>query len=444
MSRSTHRVLILGAGLVSRPIVRYFLDRPGYRVTVATLFLDDAHALIENHDRATAVEFDVSDDAQVEPLVRGTDLVVSLVPYVFHPRVARFAIKHGIDMVTASYVAPEMRELDAMAREEGVLVLNEVGLDPGLDHMSAMRLIHDIRASGGTVVGFESCTGGIPAPEAADNPWCYKFSWSPRGALLAGRQAARFLERGVVREIPGPELFLHGRPYTVEKLGTFEMYPNRDSMRYVETYGIDQVTDMLRGTVRYPGWCESMKAVVDLGLLEVEPRDWPSGATFADMATAGLPPGDGPPRQRIAAHLGLAEEHPVLDRLEWSGVLSERLLATGRAAPLDLLAELFQEKMGYARGERDMVVMQHRVTARWPDGRVEVRSSRLVAYGEPEGDSATSRTVSLPAAIAARLILDGQLRLSGVHIPTERAIYEPILDESAELGITFEESSESV
>lgn len=438
-------MLILGAGLVSRPIVRYFLDQPGYRVTVATLYLDHAHALVENNHRGTAVEVDVADDAQVEPLVQGSDLVVSLVPYIFHPRVARFAIKHGIHMVTASYVAPEMRELDALAREKNVLILNEVGLDPGLDHMSAMRVIDEVHGSGGTVTAFESCTGGLPAPEAANNPWRYKFSWSPKGALLAGRQPARYLEGDSIREIPGPELFLHARDFEIQGIGTFEMYPNRDSLRYIETYGIGEVTEMLRGTIRYPGWCETMKAVVDLGLLSDQPRSWPRGATFADLTTSKLPPGKGGgPAERIAAHLGLASGHPILERLDWSGLLSDRPLATGRAAPLDLLAELFQQKMGYAPAERDMVVMQHRMEAGWPDGRREKKTSRLVAYGEPAGDSATSRTVSLPAAIAGRLILDGRLPMTGIHIPTERRIYQPILDELVELGIVFEEKSEPV
>jgi len=318
-----HQVLILGAGLVSRPIVRYYLDRPDYHVTVASLYHDDAWNLVGEHPRATAMELDVSDDRRLEPVIADTDLVVSLVPYAFHTHVAAFALRHRVNMVTASYVLPEMRALDAEARDAGIAIVNEVGLDPGLDHMSAMRIIDRVHRSGGRVTGFRSCTGGLPSPEAADNPWRYKFSWSPRGALLAGRLGARFMEDGRVRHVPGPDLFAYGRDYDVGGAGRFEMYPNRDSLRYVDLYDIHDVSDMLRGTIRYPGWCETMKAVADLGLLEVDARSWPAGTTFADLVTYTLEPGPGSAAERLARHFDWPAGHPVLERFDWAGLLSD-------------------------------------------------------------------------------------------------------------------------
>jgi saccharopine dehydrogenase (NADP+, L-glutamate forming)/spermidine synthase len=440
-----HRLLILGAGLVSRPIVRYFLEREGYHSTVASLYPADAEALVAGHPRGRAIGVDVLDDDQLEPLLLDAELVVSLVPYSMHARVARFAVQHGVHMITASYVQPEIQALDAEARRAGVTVLNELGLDPGLDHLSAMHLIDRIRSRGGRVESFSSCTGGLPAPEAADNPWRYKFSWSPRGALLAGRNAATYLEDGSEVRISGERLFEHGRPYEVEGLGSMEMYPNRDSTRYVALYGIEGVRTMLRGTLRYPGWCETMLALSRLGMLEVERRSWPAGTRWCEFLAGFLPSeppsGAGSLRERLAARLELPADHAVIERFEWAGLLSDEQLPELDASPLDLLADLFQVRMRYRKRERDMVVMRHEIVARYDD-HAERCVARLVAYGEPDGDSATSRTVSYPAAIAARLVLEGKLSAPGVHVPTRADIYRPILAELEGLGIAFEERFE--
>lgn len=439
-----HRVLVLGAGLVSRPIIDYFLDVEDVELTVATLFVDDARKLIGDTAGATAVAVDVTDRAQVDRVVCGSDLVVSLVPFHLHAAVARVAVAHGVHVVTTSYVSPEMRELDAAARDAGVLLLNECGLDPGLDHMSAMRVIDRVHDAGGKVLHFESCTGGLPAPEAADNPWCYKFSWSPRGALVASTQAARYLGDGEIREIPGADLFDHAWPYDVHGLGRFEVYPNRDSMPYREIYGIPEVDAMMRGTIRYPGWSRAMKAVADLGLLNMDSRRWPEGATYADLTLASIndPLDDasrGTPRERIAARLGLAVSDDVMERLDWAGLFDPEPLPEHEAAPLDLVAKHFEQRMRYEPGERDMVVMQHDFGILTADGCHERQQSQLIVYGDSAGHTATSRTVSWPAAIAASLVLEGRFNLRGVQIPSRREFYEPILTALEPLGIVFNE-----
>ena len=443
MSSDPKSVLILGAGLVSRPIVRFFLEDDGFQLTLASLAIDDARALVADHPRGQCHEVDVTDPSQLEPLVQASDLVISLVPYAFHVVVARCAIRHRVNMVTTSYVFPEMRALDAEAREAGITILNEVGLDPGLDHMSAMCVIDRVRAAGGEVVGFKSACGGLPAPEAADNPWKYKFSWSPRGALLAGRLSARYLENGRVVNIPGESLFGHRWPYRVEEVGDFEMYPNRDSLRYIEAYDIHQVETMLRATIRYPGWSETMKAVADLGLLDVDSRRWPRGTTYAGFLSTFLPEGPQSPRERLAAHLDLPERHPIVERFEWAGLFADETLHTTEAAPLDILATRFEERMKYADRERDMVLLRHELRVRYPNRPDEREISLLVAYGEPGGDSATSRTVSLPAAVAGKLLLEGRMQ-PGVQIPTVRAIYEPILAGLRQMGIEFREWSDPI
>lgn len=440
---SEHRVLILGAGLVTRPIVRFFLDCEDVRLTVATLIPEDAEKLIDGHPRGAARGVDVSDAASLQPLIGDADLVISLVPFAFHAGVARVAIDHRIPLVTTSYVSPEMRALDGDAQQAGVLLLNEVGLDPGLDHMAAVCMIEEVRRAGGTVEEFHSCCGGLPSPEAADNPWRYKFSWSPRGALLASRLDARYLENGEVEEVPGPELFGRYWPLEIEGLGSFEVYPNRDSLSYIERYRLEGVKDMLRGTIRYPGWCDTMKVVADLGLLEIEERDWPGDTSLADLIASRLPAGDGPVDARLASWLGKPANDPILSRFRWAGLFEETPIERGSAAPLDLLAACFQARMVYAPGERDMVIQRHRVTSRLPDGGSEHWLSEMVAYGEPGGDSATSRTVSLPAAQAARLVLDGVLTMKGVRIPNRIEIAKPILERLEPMGISFRETTEA-
>ncbi len=431
------RVLVLGAGLVARPLVRYLAEAPDLRVTVADREGAKAAALAPPGGRGLAL--DVGDGGALDAAVGEADLVVSLLPYAFHAEVARRCIARRRPLITTSYVSPAMRALDAEAAAAGVLLLNEMGLDPGIDHMSALRVLRAMRRDGVRVSGFASCCGGLPAPDSNTNPWGYKFSWSPRGVLLAGRNDARYVAGGRVVEIPGPELFTHATPYEVEGLGGFEAYPNRDATAYVPLYGLEGVEDMFRGTLRYPGWCETLHAVSALGLLSTDERSWRPGTSAGDVLSALLHDREGSPRRRAAERLGLPADHGVLARLEWAGLFGHETIDVERAAPLDVLCRLLEPRMAYGPGERDMIVLRHDFRGVRPDGAPERRASTLISYGEPGGDSAMARTVSLPAAIAARLVLEGKLPLSGVAIPTVPEIHEPVLDELARLGIRFEE-----
>jgi len=303
-----------------------------------------------------------------------------------------------------------------------------------------MRAIRGLRDEGLRLVSFRSCCGGLPAPEANTNPWGYKFSWSPRGVLAAGRNAARWIEDGRIVDVPGEELFTRVAPYDVPEVGLLEVYPNRDATAYVATYGIEGVRTMFRGTLRYPGWCETLHAVSRLGLLDDAPRRWRAGTTYEEFMEAFALQGAGPVAERVAARLGLPAEGAVMKRLFWAGLFSDRPLGSTKMAPIDALCDRLAESMAYGEDERDMIVLRHEFGIVDPDGRPGTRVSTLVAFGEPGGDSAMARTVSLPAAVAARLILDGRIASTGVRIPVDPQIYEPVLDALEPMGIVFRET----
>ena len=433
------KVLVLGAGLVTRPHVRYLLAVPDFQVTVASRTVSKAEALVAGHPRGRAVALDVNDRAALEALIGQHDLSVSMLPYVYHPTVARLCIEHGKQMVTTSYVKEEMAALDGPAREAGVLLLNEIGVDPGIDHMSAMRVIHRVEGQGGRIASFKSWCGGLPAPEANDNPLGYKFSWSPKGVLLASRNAARFQQGGQIIEVPGEELFDHRWTVPIDGLGDFEGYPNRDSLPYAQTYGIQPSDWMFRGTLRYPGWCDTLQLIGRMGLLEDAPLAEPPATLREFMAGLLGVPADADLPSVLAERWELDPQAVAIANLGWLGFFSDAPLPAGKTTPLDILTAVMLSKMRYKPGERDMLIMQHEFIAEYAN-RQEAITATMVDYGIPHGDTSMARTVGLPAAIAARLILHGELEgLVGVHVPVLPEIYNPVLDELESLGIGLKE-----
>lgn len=438
------RIVVFGAGMVAGAHVDYLLNVPDFHVTVASRTLSKAQALVQDHPRGQAVQVNSDDEAALEALIAEADLAVSLLPYVYHPTVARLCIKHGVHMVTTSYVKEAMAALDGAGRAAGVILLNEIGVDPGIDHMTAMRIIHGVQARGGRVTKFVSWCGGLPAPEANDNPFGYKFSWSPKGVLLAGKNSAHFLWDGKEVVIPGGELFDHFWTVPVEVEGKvigFDGYPNRDSLPYMQTYGIENPQTFFRGTLRYPGWCQTLRKIADLGLLEETPLQGLEGATFADFTARLIGSDKHNLRAALAAYLDLSLDSPVIDNLAWLGFLSDEPLPAGQRTPIDILTARMLQKMQYAPGERDMLILQHQFEAAMPEGRERIVST-MVDFGIPYGYTSMARTVGLPAAIAVKLILHGQINLTGVQIPVVPEIYEPVLAELEELGIRFVETWE--
>ncbi len=431
------KVLVLGAGLVSRPLVRYLLDQPETQVIIASRTVSKAEALIEGHPAGKAVAATVQEEEKLDALVAEADVAISLLPWIYHVQVAELCLKHKTNLVTTSYVSPAMRAMDQKAKDRGLLFLNEIGLDPGIDHMSAMKMIHQVYRKGGKVTSFESICGGLPAPEANDNPFGYKFSWSPRGVLLAGRNSAHFLKDGKDMLIENKDLFRTVSSKTVEGLGKLEFYPNRDSMLYQELYGLKDARTLMRGTFRNPGWCETLEKVVLLGFLNDTERpeilEWNWKQLTASLI--GANPDD--VKAALAKHLGLPESHAVIGRFEWLGLFSDDPVKCNPPTVLDALTALMDKKMPYGPGERDMIVLQHDFVAEYPDGKKEAITSLLLDYGIPNGDTSMARTVSLPAAIAVKLMNQGKIRLTGVQIPIMPEIYEPLLEELEMMNIKF-------
>ncbi len=434
------RILVLGAGLVSRPLVHYLTDREDIELTVASRTVSKAEALVDGRQRGKAVALNVRDEAALEAQIEKCDLAVSLLPATEHVKVAKLCLKHGKHMATTSYFSAEMLAMDAEVKAKGLTFINECGVDPGTDHMSAMRVIHAAQAKGGKVVSFRSYCGGLPAPEANTNPIGYKFSWAPRGVLVAATNTAKYLKDGKVVDCPGSELFADPEKVVVKGTGEFEGYPNRDSLPYMEMYGLKDLKTMFRGTLRHTKHCETWYKWVKLGLFDQAPRTDLQGLTFAKWMQK-MGDGNADPKQAVANKMGVALDHPAIVKLDWLGLFADAPITLEEGGNVDIMADQMLKKCPFEPNERDMIVMQHEFVIEYPDHTEQAYSS-LVDYGIPGGDSSMARTVSLPVAIAVAMIVDGTITTRGVIAPTEPSTYNPILDELEKMGIAFDERSE--
>lgn len=447
-------ILCLGAGLVTAPGVKY-LAEAGYAVTVASRTVSKAEEIIKGLSGCKAVALDVLAEAEkLEELVSTHDLTISLLPWTQHLPVAKLALKHKKHFCTTSYIADEMQAMDEDFKAAGVVCFNECGVDPGLDHMSAMKIIDRVHSEGGKILTFESYCGGLPCPEDNDNPFGYKFSWSPRGVLLAAIRRAYFQENGAPAELDGSEgKMIYDKffedtsvPDVGPKLETpwpasFECHPNGDSVKFIEIYKIPEVQTLIRGTYRTVGWCPTMKKITQLGLLKEDDISAFKGKTYAELLASKVGGDAADVKAACAEKCGLAVDDAIMGRLEWLGLFDQEKKVEA-ATTLDALCDLFLKnpKFWYQPGERDMICMHHTFVVEKADGSKEKLTSTMIDYGIKNGDTSMSRTVSLPLAIQIRRILSGESKLVGVHRPIEPEVYNPILDEmETKFGITFYE-----
>ena len=431
------KVLILGAGLVARPMVGYLMAN-GYNIVIASPMKARADEMIAGNPLGSSVDWSMDDPETLQLLISGSDAVVSLLPYKYHPEVAKICLAQRKPLVTTSYVQGEMLSMDSAARDAGIILLNEVGLDPGIDHMSAMKIIDLIHSNGGRVEVLYSICGALPAPEAANNPMKYKFTWSPKGVIHASDNSAVFLNNGQRMSFGSENVFKKTFLYSFPGIGELDVYPNRDSISYIDIYGIPEVSTMYRGTFRYKGWCQTIDAMKTLGMFDDKVRDY-SGMTYSGFLAERYGNDFSDLKRSIRKRLKVREDSPVIESLEFLGFFSDEKLNYYETTPFDITSDRMVQKMMLGPDERDMVILQHIFLAAWPNGKKEVIKSSILDFGTPSGDTAISRSVALPASVCVRLILEGQIKATGVQRPVIPEIYNPVLNELKSLGIEMKE-----
>lgn len=435
-------ILVIGAGRSSIYLIEYLLNNStehNWKITVGDV--DEASAKLKTagHVNARAIAFDINNAAQREEEIKKSDIVISMLPAFMHGEVAKDCVRLGKNMATASYVSDLMKELDAEAKQKGIILMNEIGLDPGIDHASALKVIHEIQEKGGDVHTFKSFCGGLVAPESNDNPWGYKFSWNPRNVILAGQGTAQFLENGKIKFIPYNRIYTQTETIKVDGYGDFDAYANRDSIGYKDVYGLQSIKTMLRGTLRMPGYCIAWDAFVKLGLTDdtwkihgSEKMNW------AQLIDAFLPEGTGSLEERMKNFLGKNALPEVLEKLKWLGIYEEKPIRLNDASPAQILQSLLEEKWLLKSEDKDMIVMQH-YFGYTLNGKEKAIVSELVVKGESQTHTAMAKTVGLPLAITVKNILTGKIKLTGVQMPTVKEIYEPLLAELEQFDIVFRE-----
>jgi saccharopine dehydrogenase-like NADP-dependent oxidoreductase len=438
-------ILVLGAGLSASSLIRYLLENSvnhEWEVRIVDQDINLVKSKINGHVNGVALSFNALDSDERRPEIEKADLVISMLPARFHIDVAKDCIELKTNLITPSYISPEMRALDQAAKDAGIVIMNEIGVDPGLDHMSAMKIINEIKSKGGTVTSFKSFCGGLIAPESDNNPWNYKFTWNPRNVVLAGQGgAASFIRNGQYKYIPYNRLFGRLDEISVEGYGDFVGYANRDSLSYRKTYGLEDIPTIFRGTLRRPGYCKAWDVFIELGMTD---------DTYALVNTHGLTP-----RKFLNAFLPYDESKTVeekfkdflrpermetYDRFEWLDLFKdEPLLEMENATPAQVLQKILVAKLSLEPKDKDMLVMVHQFEYELNNKKFAI-SSHMVNIGEDQMYTSMSNTVGIPAAICAKMILTGKLHKKGVTLPVEKEIYTPILAELEEFDIRFVES----
>lgn len=437
-------ILVLGAGRSSSALISYLLQQAAvhsWKIVVGDVSDSAAWKRIGGSTRGRAISFDITDEGKSAEAIQAADVVVSLLPAHFHPLVAGLCLKFNKHLLTASYVSAEMQAFHEEAKSKNLLFLNECGLDPGIDHMSAMQVIDEIKAKGGKMVTFESFTGGLISPETdPENLWRYKFTWNPRNVVMAGQGTAKFLQEGQYKYIPYQQLFKRLTPVTVDGLGDFEGYPNRDSLKYVDTYGLSGIRTMLRGTLRNKGYCAAWDVLAQLGCCDdTYQMEGVEKMTHRDFINAFLGyHSQLMVEEKLCMACKISPTGPEMQRLRWSGFFDRELIGLNEGTPAQVLEHILNKKWKLLPEDKDQIVMWHRFVYESNEGRKEVHAS-LIATGDDSTYTAMAKTVGLPLGIAAKLLMQNKIISRGVVIPVVKELYQPILQELGELGIRLTE-----
>ncbi|UCH65029.1 MAG: saccharopine dehydrogenase NADP-binding domain-containing protein [Ignavibacterium sp.] len=434
------KVLVLGAGRTATSLISYLskqAEKQNWQITVADQSLELAQQKTAGLPRANAISFDVFDVYQRGKEISKADVVVSLLPEDLHFHLVEDCLENKVHLVTASYVSDEMRSYHESAIESHVILLNEMGLDPGIDHMETMRLITRIKDKGGKILSLRSFGGGLITPESDDNPWGYKITWNPMNVVIAGMASARYVKDGKLKIVPYNRLFLDTEIVDVEGVGKYEAYPNRDSIKYRKIYHLPKLPNVYRGSLRKKGFCKAWNALVKIGLTDnryIVPES--QGLTYEDWLSIYLTHRNGETtKEALKDFLNVSNNSDIIQKIEWLGLFSNKRVRLKNATPADILLDLLKQKWVFKKTDRDMVILQTEIEYQL-NGQKEKIISSFVLKGEDSEHTAMSKTVGLPLGIAANLILNNHIKERGVIIPIHRDIFRPALKELSNLGIT--------
>ncbi|CAN5230591.1 saccharopine dehydrogenase C-terminal domain-containing protein [soil metagenome] len=435
------KILILGAGRSSSSLISYLLQNSQnfhFKILVGDADLTLAQKKIKTHPNGIAYFFNLNDETSTNDLVAKADLVISMVPAQMHIQVLKACLRYSVSMFSASYVTSEIKALEREIRDKGILVLKECGLDPGLDHMSAMQAIDQIHEKGGKLISFRSYTGGLISPQSDNNPWHYKFTWNPRNVVLAGQGTAKYIMEHQYKYIPYHQLFSRTEKINTENYGEFEGYANRDSLSYRKIYRLESIPTILRGTIRKAGFCKAWNLFVQLGLTDDSYRMENSDSlTFRSFIAAFLPPLKNlSVEDAFCKYLQISRNSEEFNKVEWLGLFEETPVTINDASPAQVLQSLLEEKWALQKDDQDMIVMQHQFEYQI-NGLNKKLISELVVEGEDTIHTAMAKTVGLPLGIAAKLLFQNKIGLTGLHIPVKKELYEPILKELEFMGFSF-------
>jgi saccharopine dehydrogenase-like NADP-dependent oxidoreductase len=440
-------ILIIGAGRSASSLIQYLLNKStqeNLHLTIADISLELAQKKTNNHPNASALALDINNQEQRHAEIANADIVISMLPAHLHIEVAKDCIIYKKHLVTASYVSDAMQELDAAAKENGLIFMNEIGLDPGIDHMSAMKVIDEIRDKGGKIILFESFCGGLVAPDCDDNLWNYKFTWAPRNVVLAGQGgAAKFIQEGKYKYIPYTKLFRRTEFLQVEGYGKFEGYANRDSLKYRSVYGLDDALTLYRGTIRRVGFSKAWNMFVQLGMTDDSYiMENSENMSFRDFTNSFLPyhPTDSVEiKMRLA--LNIEQDDIMWDKLlELDLFNANKKVSLKNGTPAQILERILNESWALQPHDKDMIVMYHKFGYDL-DGKQHQIDSKMVCIGDDQTYTAMAKTVGLPVAMATLQILNGNIKSTGVQLPIKKEIYEPILRELEDFGVVFNETA---
>jgi saccharopine dehydrogenase-like NADP-dependent oxidoreductase len=439
-------IALLGAGRSASSLIQFLIEnavKEDITITIADREIGHLADIVKGSDRVKEIVFDVFDDDARLALIKESDLIISMLPARFHIVVAKDCVANNRNMITASYITDEMKALDEEAKSAGVMLLNEMGVDPGIDHMSAMRVIDKLRNDGAKFLQFESFTGGLVAPESDNNPWKYKFTWNPRNVVLAGQGGAvKFIQEGRYKYIPYHMLFRRTEILEVEGYGKFEGYANRDSLGYRSLYGLDDIPTMYRGTLRRTGFSRAWDVFVKLGITDdsyvMEDVDTRTNRTFINKFLAYNP--NDSVELKLMHYLKIDQDSDIMDKLTWLGIFDDTPIHMKNATPAQVLQHILMQKWALDPQDKDMIVMVHKFGFEL-NGERSLITSSMVSIGDDQTYTSMAKTVGLPVGIGALMMLNGVIHKPGVHLPVTPDIYNPVLDELEKYGISFSETS---